>query len=115
MPVGSDYSAEDDDATAVPTAGERVVYALAQLYRLHAAGRLPVEPAQFAVEDVARIVGVVDADALRALAKKDGVRLDAVAAQAKHDVSEWRAVTSGKRTQPLANHEDGGHVAMPGV
>ena len=57
---GSYENDDEDDGATEPTAGERVVYALGQLYRLRALGRLPVDPAEFDIEDVARIVGVAD-------------------------------------------------------
>lgn len=40
------------------TPAERLLYALGQLYRLHRAGELPVEPRDFDVLDLARIIGV---------------------------------------------------------
>lgn len=50
--------ATDGDEDCPPTPGERVLYALGQLHRLHLAGRLPVHPSAFSIEDIARIVGV---------------------------------------------------------
>jgi hypothetical protein len=44
-----------DDA---PTPGERLLYALGQLYLLWYRGELPVEPRAFDIEDLARIIGV---------------------------------------------------------
>ena len=41
-----------------PTPGERLLYALGQLYRLHHQGNLSAQPAAFDVEDLARIIGV---------------------------------------------------------
>ena len=46
----------DDDAT--PTPGERLMYALGQLYLLWHHGDLAVAPADIDVDRVARIVGV---------------------------------------------------------
>jgi hypothetical protein len=57
-----DYERPDGDERpedAPPRPGERVLYALGQLHRLHLAGQLPVSPSAFSIEDVARIVGVV--------------------------------------------------------
>lgn len=50
----------DDTADLGPTPGERVLFALAQLYRLHRTGKLPVHPSAFDIEDLARVVGVGD-------------------------------------------------------
>ena len=52
---------ESDDENRAPTPGERVLYALGQLYRLHLGGRLPVHPSAFDVEDVVRILGLTSA------------------------------------------------------
>jgi len=46
------------DESAPPTPGERVLYALGQMHRLHLSGALPVHPRVLRIEDVARIVGV---------------------------------------------------------
>jgi hypothetical protein len=51
---------ERDGADAGPTPGERVLFALAQLYRLHRTGKPPVHPSAFDVEDLVLIVGVGD-------------------------------------------------------
>jgi hypothetical protein len=40
------------------TAGERLMYALGQLYRLWYRGELDVAPINFDIEDLARIIGV---------------------------------------------------------
>src|ERR1039458_246716 len=47
-----------DSTEKPPTPGERLVYALGQLYWLWRQGALDVAPADFDIEDVARIVGV---------------------------------------------------------
>lgn len=47
----------DDDA---PTPGERLLYALGQLYRLHRHRRLPVHPSVFDLVDLACVIGVAD-------------------------------------------------------
>jgi hypothetical protein len=49
---------DDDRPDRPPTPGERVLYALGQLHRLHLAGRLPVHPSAFAIEDLVRILGL---------------------------------------------------------
>lgn len=49
---------EQRPAEQALTPGERLLYALGQLYRLHHRGQLPVEPAAFDIEDLARIIGV---------------------------------------------------------
>ena len=49
---------EGYDARPLPSPGERLLHALGQLHRLHLCGRLPAHPAEFDIEDVARIVGV---------------------------------------------------------
>jgi hypothetical protein len=56
----SDASGDDDGGPegALPTPGERLLYALGQLYRLWRQGKLPVHPDVFDIEDVARVVGV---------------------------------------------------------
>lgn len=41
-----------------PTDGQRLLYALGQLFRLHRAGELPTCPADFEIPDLARIIGV---------------------------------------------------------
>jgi hypothetical protein len=58
--AGDEDEDPDDTADLAPTPGERVLFALAQLYRLHRTGKLPVHPSAFDVEDLARIVGVGD-------------------------------------------------------
>ena len=40
-----------------PTAGERLLYALGQLLRLHHAGRFPVHPCELDIEDLIRVLG----------------------------------------------------------
>lgn len=45
-------------ASDAPTPGERLLYVLGQLYRLHRAGKLPVRPQDFDIEDVVRLIGV---------------------------------------------------------
>lgn len=55
-----DAESKLDDDNRPPSAGERVLYALGQLHRLHLAGSLPVPPSAFAIEDLVRILGVVD-------------------------------------------------------
>jgi hypothetical protein len=55
------FGEPDDGDDRAPTPGERVLYALGQLYRLHLAGRLPVHPNAFDVEDVVRILGLTAA------------------------------------------------------
>lgn len=52
---GSGWSSADE---LLPTPGERLLYALGQLYLLHHQGELPVPPAAFDIEDLARIIGV---------------------------------------------------------
>lgn len=52
---GSDNAAAVGDA---PTPGERLLYALGQLFLLWHRGELSVEPRDFDVEDLARIIGV---------------------------------------------------------
>lgn len=49
-----------DGADTGPTAGERVLFALAQLYRLHRTGKLPFHPSAFDVADLVHVVGVGD-------------------------------------------------------
>ena len=53
---------EDDDERndAMPTPGERLLYALGQLYRLHRRKRLPVHPRVLDIEDLARVIGVAE-------------------------------------------------------
>jgi len=41
-----------------PSPGERLLYALGQLYRHHRSGELPLHPADFDIEDLGRIIGV---------------------------------------------------------
>lgn len=52
-----EYSKPVDEEPAL-TPGERLLYALGQLYRLHHAGQLEVDPGAFDVENLARIIGV---------------------------------------------------------
>lgn len=49
------HRVEPDEA---PTPGERLLYALGQLYRLSRRGELDVRPADFDVWDLAGIIGV---------------------------------------------------------
>jgi hypothetical protein len=59
----SDDETDDEargGADAGPTAGERVLFALAQLYRLHRTGKLPLHPSAFDVADLVDVVGVGD-------------------------------------------------------
>jgi len=42
-----------------PSPGERLLYVLGQMYRLHHQGESAVEPAKFDVSDLAVIIGVV--------------------------------------------------------
>lgn len=54
---------EDDDERgedAPPTPGERLLYALGQLRRLHLRRRLPLHPSAFDVEDLACVIAVAD-------------------------------------------------------
>lgn len=51
-----DDDSEPQDAPATP--GERLLYALGQLYRLWRQGQLPVHPDVLDIEDVARVIGV---------------------------------------------------------
>lgn len=55
---GPDDLSENGRDDTEPTAGERLLYALGQLYRLWNGGELPVHPGVFAVEDLARVIGV---------------------------------------------------------
>lgn len=58
---GPNNGPEDDDdgpQDALPSPGERLLYALGQLHRLWRQGQLPVRPDVFDIEDVARVVGV---------------------------------------------------------
>ena len=45
-------------AQEYPTPGERLLYALGQLYRRSRAGELDVDPNDYDIENVARIIGV---------------------------------------------------------
>lgn len=51
-------SRPDDEA---PSPGERVIYALGQLHRLHLAGRLPGHPSTVLIEDLVHVLGIGDA------------------------------------------------------
>ena len=60
-----DYAHEDEpheheqpDDEPAPTPGERLLYALGQLYRLYRHGALDVRPIDFDVWDLAGIIGV---------------------------------------------------------
>jgi hypothetical protein len=44
-----------------PSPGERVIYALGQLHRLHLAGRLPGHPSTVLIEDLVCVLGIGDA------------------------------------------------------
>ena len=55
------FGQPDDAEERAATPGERVLYALGQVYRLHLAGRLPMHPNAFDVEDVIRILGLTAA------------------------------------------------------
>lgn len=57
-PPSWDEHERDDDAA--PTPGERLLYALGQLHRLHRRRRLPFDPRAFDLEDLARVIGVAD-------------------------------------------------------
>jgi hypothetical protein len=54
---GSEAAAQSD-AHESPTPGERLLYALGQLYRRSRYGDLDVDPDDFDIENVARIIGV---------------------------------------------------------
>lgn len=54
-PVFAGADGVEEDIPLTP--GERVLYALGQLHRLHLAGRYPVHPKRVVIRDVARIVG----------------------------------------------------------
>ena len=58
--AGDEAEDPDDTADLGPTPGERVRFALAQLYRLHNTGKLPFHPSALDVEDLARVIGVGD-------------------------------------------------------
>lgn len=58
--AGDEDEDPDDIADLGPTAGERVLFALAQLYRLHRTGKLPLHPSAFDVADLVDVVGVGD-------------------------------------------------------
>lgn len=51
---------EDDDRgdDEPPTPGERVLYALGQLHRLHRRRRFPFHPEAFDIQDLASVLGV---------------------------------------------------------
>ncbi len=49
---------DGNQADEAPTPGERLLYALGQLYRLSRRGELHVQPGDFDVWDLARIIGV---------------------------------------------------------
>lgn len=49
---------ESDQQDALPTPGERLLYALGQLYRLWRQGQLPLHPDVLEIEDVARVIGI---------------------------------------------------------
>jgi hypothetical protein len=55
---GDAHAARGDDAS--PTPGERLLYALGQLYRLHKHRRLLIQPSDFDIEDLACVIGVAD-------------------------------------------------------
>src|SRR3954452_15270728 len=50
---------QDEREEPDPTPAERLLYALRQLYRLSLRGELPIAPAAFDIEDLARIIGVL--------------------------------------------------------
>lgn len=50
--------AQAGDWPAEPSPGERLLYALGQLYRHHRSGELALQPADFDIEDLGRIIGV---------------------------------------------------------
>jgi hypothetical protein len=70
LPEGSERSGDDSDESVIagsetalapeeaPTPGERLLYVLGQLYRLHRAGELSMRPQDVDVEVVARLIGV---------------------------------------------------------
>ena len=49
---------DGNEADEAPTPGERLLYALGQLYRLSKRGELDVRPADFDIWDLAGIIGV---------------------------------------------------------
>jgi hypothetical protein len=56
--AGRDEPHGGGPASDAPTPGERLLYVLGQLYRLHRAGKLAVHPHDFDIDDVARLIGV---------------------------------------------------------
>lgn len=54
----NDEGAQAGDRPLEPSSGERLLYALGQLYRHHRSGELPLQPADFDIEDLGRIIGV---------------------------------------------------------
>lgn len=59
---GDAFPEDDDerDEDAPPTPGERLLYALGQLHRLHLRRRLPIHLSALDLVDVDRVIGVAD-------------------------------------------------------
>ena len=59
---GDAFPEDDDerDDDAAPTPGERLLYALGQLDRLHRWRRLPIDPRNIDLQDLARVIGAAD-------------------------------------------------------
>lgn len=55
---GDESESHDQDGSGALTPGERLLYALGQLYRLSRRGELEVQPADFDVWDLTGIIGV---------------------------------------------------------
>lgn len=58
LPGATSFARDDALRGETPTPGERLLYALGQLYRLSKRGELDVRPADFDVWDLAGIIGV---------------------------------------------------------